>query len=774
MSTATKKTEQVIVKEVWAEKYRFGNELTLDDSYRRMARGICEADPKNSFLNEVETALLKREMVPAGRIQAGAGTGKRVTLINCFVAPKIQDTMIEPLAGEEGLPIMDALKVAAGTQQMGGGIGMDFSTVRPEGAIVKRTGSVSSGVLPFMDMWHAMCGTVMSSGSRRGAMMGTLAIWHPDILNFIVAKQKQGRLTNFNISVLVTDPFMEALEKGKDWDLVFTVPRADGEHVDTYDRDGVTYYVYKRMKAQELWDLIIENTYIHAEPGIIFIDRANYWNNLHYCEEIHCTNPCGEQPLPPNGDCNLGHVNLAVMVKNPFTPQAEFDYDALRRVTGLMSRFLDNVLDVSLFPTEEQKQEAISKRRTGIGYTGLANALQMLRIRYGSPMAVELTRKITREMCFAAYRASIELAKERGPFPLFNADEYLKSNFIKKLPDDIKKDIKKYGIRNSVLLTIAPTGTTSVTVGNVSSGIEPVIVLEGKRAVLQKDNSYKTFDTYDYGYLLYHDHVNAPLGSVELPDYINCTIDNLTVDEHIEMQAAAQEWIDSSISKTVNCPTEMTFDDFKDVYLKAYKMGLKGCTTYRPDPRSYRGAVITKKEEPKPIAVLEKIPMQEVTEGRRYRVKWPMQDQAFYVIINDYVDEQGQRRPFEIFITSKSAVHDEWIKALTLMITAIFRRGGDVTFIVEDLKQVFSPTGGAWFDKKYVNSLVAAIATKIEDHFKWLGLIAADDVTITAALPAPKLDNQLKGEFCPSCKAPGLVHQEGCKKCVACGYNACG
>lgn len=769
--SALKKAE-VIVQEIWREKYRYGDEKSLSDTHRRMARGVCEADPKNSFLNEVETALLERRMVPAGRIHAGAGTDKRVTLINCFVSDDIQDSLTEAIPGAPGLPIMKALDVAAVTQQMGGGIGMDYSTVRPAGALVKRTGSVSSGVLPFMDMWHSMCGTVMSSGSRRGAMMGTLAIWHPDILDFIVAKQTPGRMTNFNISVLVTDPFMEALEKDKDWDLVFTVPRADGEHIDTYERDGKTYYVYKRMKARKLWDLIIENTYIHAEPGIIFVDRANYWNNLHYCEYIHCTNPCGEQPLPPNGDCNLGHVNLAVMVKNPFTPQAEFDYEALKATTGTLVRFLDNVLDVSLFPTEEQRLEAMNKRRTGIGFTGLANALQMLRITYGSPMAVELTRKITREMCFAAYRASIELAKERGPFPLFDAEQYLKGNFIKKLPKDIRDDIKKHGIRNAVLLTIAPTGTTSVVVGNVSSGIEPVIVLEGKRNVLQDDNSFKTFDTYDYGYVLYHEQMNAPLGSIELPDYINCTIENLSVRGHLEMMAAAQEWIDASISKTVNCPESMSFEEFRDVYTMAYKLGLKGCTTYRPDPRSKRGVVISKKED-KPAKSLEKIPMQEVLEGRRYRVKWPFVDQAFYVLIEDYVDETGQRRPFEIFIVSKSAQHEEWIKALTLMITAIFRRGGDVTFIIEELKQVMSPTGGAWVGKKYVNSLVAAIAHKIEEHFKFLGLIQTDEEPLTKALPA-EAGNQLKGETCVKCFAPAVFYVEGCKKCTSCGHSACG
>jgi len=767
-------TVQPIVHEIWKDKYSYDNEKTIDETFARLAKAVSEKDPKNSFHDEVLSALVSRRMVPAGRIMSGAGTKKRVTLINCFVSDDIQDSM-DTERDKPGLGIMDALKQAALTQQMGGGIGMDFTPLRPRGAEVLRTFSESSGVLHFMDMWHSMCSTIMSSGSRRGAMMATLAIHHPDIREFIKAKRTPGRLTNFNVSVLVTDVFMECLEKDLDWDLFFTVPRRDRKHVDTYERDGQTRYVYERIKARVLWDEIIRNTYEHAEPGIIFVDRINYWNNLHYCEYIHCTNPCGEQPLPANGDCNLGHINLAVMVTDPFTPEASFDYAALRWTAGVLVRFLDNVLDVSLFPTPSQKEEAQAKRRTGIGFTGLANALQMLGVKYGSAKAIEITSEITKEMTCAAYRASINLAKERGSFPAFRKEQYLQGNFIKKLPEDIVEGIAAYGIRNAVLMTIAPTGTTSVTAGNTSSGIEPVFSLEGTRRVLQADGSFKTFELYDYGYLKYHEVKGLPLdGGNALPDYITCTADTLTVDEHVAVMAACQEWIDSSISKTINCPQDMTFESFQKVYSRAYELGLKGCTTYRPNPESGRGTVLAKKTAVK--APVDKVPMKDTLEGRRYRVKWPTTDQAFYIVINDYKDEAGQRRPFEMFIISKSAQHEEWTKAITLLITAIFRRGGDVTFIIEELKQVRSALGGMWHEGSYINSLVAAIGFKIEEHFKWLGLIP-DDVTIEAPEAEPteksKALDKVLGMLCSSCNTPAVISNSGCKTCMNCGKSDC-
>jgi len=798
--------DQPIIQDIWYDKYRDGAEQTPDESDVRMVKGVCKNDTK-SFFDRALSAVRKKMFIPAGRIAAGAGTKKRVTLINCYAGPKILDSME---SDERGIGIMDALKVSAVTQQMGGGIGNDFSTVRPAGAIVKRTGSVSSGVLPFMDMWHSMCGTVMSSGSRRGAMMGTLLISHPDICDFIVAKQKAGRLTNFNVSVLVTDDFMEAKSKDLDWDLYFTVPRADGNHIDTYERmvDGAmqTVYVYQRIRARKLWKMILESTYVYAEPGIIFIDRVNKQNNLYYCEHIQCTNPCGEQPLPPNADCDLGHINLAVMVKHPFTAKAAIDFKAIDEATYVAVRFLDNVLDVTLFPTEAQRAEAHSKRRIGVGYTGLANMFQQLGLEYGSAESVEVTETVTRAMAEAAYQASADLAAEKGPFPLFDADKWLEANFPKKLNDQLRRQISKTGIRNGVLLTLAPVGTRSITAGNVSSGIEPIFSLQYTRKVLQEDGSQKTYDVADYGYLLWH-HLNKyPLGSVaiqDIPTFVTRTAMELTVDQHLAIQAAAQKWIDASISKTINCPEEMSFEHFSAVYDEAYKLDLKGCTTYRPDPKSGRGAVLEEKKPEaekkveKPFVMHDKAPMQDIAEGRRYRIKWPNSDAAYYLQMNDYTDDQGRKRPFECFISSKAAVNDEWIKALTLTLTAIFRRGGDVTFIVDELKTVHAATGGAYMGGRYRPSLVAAIADRIEEHFRWLGLTeiqeagSANVVNISEAKKEQPvlelttvvgrstgfLDMRASGtrlEICTRCSTPGIVFMEGCKKCTSCGWSACG
>lgn len=797
--------DQPIVNAIWKDKYRYGDEATIQDTFSRVAVGVCKNDI--GFVDTVYAELASRRMSPGGRIFAGAGTEKIVTMINCFVSPDILDSLVRPHEGRDAIPIMDALKVAAGTQQMGGGIGMDFSTLRPEGAVVKSTGSVATGPLYFMDMWNWMCASVKSSGARRGAMMGTMSVWHPDIRSFIRAKRTKDRLTNFNVSVLVTDAFMNAVKKDEGWELIFHQPRADGKHVRTYR--GVLpgfgtmkgyeelrdIYVYETVRARDLWDEITKLTYVYAEPGIIFIDRINEWNNLNYCEHIHCTNPCGEQPLPANGDCNLGHVNLAACVDDAFGQDPAINLNEVSRTTKHLVRFLDNVLDVSLFTTPEQKAEAQAKRRTGIGFTALGTTMQMLKLRYGSPEAIALTSTITKEMAASAYMASAQLAKERGPFPLYDREKFLKQPFVQKLPEEVQEAIAEHGIRNGVLLTVAPTGTTSLLAGNVSSGIEPVFALKAKRQVREPDGTFTTYDpVWDFGYLAWCRHIGVdPEEQLEqgklgpIPKYINCTIDDLTVEQHIGMQAAAQEWVDASISKTITVPTEFSFDQFKQVYSVAYDLGLKGCTTYRFDPEAGRGAVLAKSDDkPKAqeIKPVDKIPMQRRLEGVRYQVKWPGFDHAFYIQINDYVDEAGQRRPFELFITTKSAQHDEWLRAISRLATGIFRRGGDVTFIVEELQQVTSARGGAYYDKegrislvpskKFVGSLIAAIGDVIQEHFQWLGLL--ESAPSIGARPsgvteAPKAITQ--DDTCPRCNAPALKHAEGCSTCTNCGYSNC-
>jgi ribonucleoside-diphosphate reductase alpha chain len=825
--------EQPIVTDTWRDKYRHGSERDLAATMVRVVDALTKSETPE-FRERALAAADRRTIMPGGRILAGAGTDKRVTWINCFVLGDIQDSM-RTHADRPGKGIMDSCSDAAYTMQMGGGIGQDFSTVRPRGAVVKRTGSMSSGVIPFMRMWHHMSNTIMSAGHRRGAMMGNLRVDHPDVEEFIEAKQTPGELTNFNVSVLVTDDFMDAVDRDEDWDLVFNVPRADGRHVALYNyteagnREVGFRYVYKRLRARELWDKIIGSTYVYAEPGVVFIDRVNKLNNLAYCETIHATNPCGEQPLPANGDCCLGHVNLAEMVINPFEVDALLDWEELDNSAKIMVRLLDNVLDVSPFPLNEQVNEALAKRRIGLGFTGLATALQQLRIPYGSEESINFMGRVAHNLAVAAYEESVELAQEKGVFQELDREEYLRAPFVSKLPEHLRADIAEHGIRNSVLLSVAPTGTTSLVLGNVSSGIEPVFAYRYNRTVRAASGELsREYGVYDCGYLRWcrkngrdPDAVHAP---GDLPDYF-VTTDQLTVDQHLRMVAAAQEWVDAGITKTINCPTSMSLEDFKEVYRRAYDLGLKGCTTYRPDPRSGRGAVLTK-EEPGPkarekIVVSEttlrvgevsrterqetreevkdevdtqnsgdsgaplatrpdKIPMQEVVEGRRYQIKWPTEDCAYYVVITDYVDGAGRHRPFELFISTKSERHGEWVKAFSLLVTAIFRREGDPTFVVDELRSVFSASGGAWLRvpwdarSKLVPSLVAAIGLKIEEHMRHLGMIGEGEAPLVPPQAAPLMPVAEMLDVCDRCGARAVVYSEGCATCHACGHSDCG
>ena len=489
--------------------------------------------------------------LPAGRILAGAGTGRSVTLFNCFVMGTLPDS----LAG-----IFDGLKEAALTMQQGGGIGHDFSTLRPKGAPVRGVGADASGPLSFMDVWDSMCRTIMSAGARRGAMMGTLRCDHPDIEAFVAAKREARRLRNFNLSVLVTDAFMQAVKDDGDWPLVF---------------GGVTFRV---IRARDLWEQIMRATYDYAEPGVIFIDRVNAANNLAYCETIGCTNPCGEQPLPPYGACLLGSVNLARLVADPFTAKARLDDSALRAITAVAVRFMDNVIDVSNYPLEAQRAEAMAKRRIGLGLTGLADALAMCGLVYGTDEAAAAAAQWMATIEHAAYRASADLARERGAFPLFDPARFGRSGHAASLPKDLRAQISAHGIRNGLLTSIAPTGTISLFAGNVSSGIEPIFSLGYDRRILQPDGSSRSERVTDYALGVWRElHGDAP------PPEAFVTAETLDPAAHLRMQAAVQRHVDSSISKTINVPADLPFDDFKAVYEQAYDMGLKGCTTFRPN-----------------------------------------------------------------------------------------------------------------------------------------------------------------------------------------------
>lgn len=584
-----------IAEQIWDMKYRFkdneynpGQPVDSDvtDTWNRIATALALAEGQNAASTSLQThmqakhqaefysALEDFKFLPAGRIIAGAGTGRAVTLFNCFVMGTIPDSM----SG-----IFDMLKEAALTMQQGGGIGYDFSTIRPKGAKVKKLGADASGPISFMRVWDAMCRTVMSAGSRRGAMMATMRCDHPDILDFVTAKQDAAELRMFNLSVLVTDAFMEAVRQDKLWELVHSEPPAVSDDdlalaVDI-DLEGNKTYVHKVVKARELWDQILRCTYDAAEPGVIFIDRINDENNLRYCEKISATNPCGEQALPPYGACLLGSINLARLVRHPYERHAGIDSDEIKTLVRRAVRMMDNVVDVSNFALPQQRDEAKAKRRIGLGVTGVADALVMCGLRYGSEEAADRLGTWMKLIDETAYWASVELAKEKGPFPLFSADALLEDGtHASKHPPELKAAIREHGLRNALLTSIAPTGTISLYAGNVSSGIEPIFAASYTRKVLQPDGTKTEERVVDYALQVWESL--DMIGDLP-PHWV--TMEDLKPEDHVRMQAAAQEHVDNSISKTVNLPEDISFEDFKAVYDLAYDLGCKGCTTYRPN-----------------------------------------------------------------------------------------------------------------------------------------------------------------------------------------------
>ena len=750
-----------IAEQIWDMKYRFKSadgtalDANVEASWHRIADALAdvEADPK-AWAPKFYAALEDFKFLPAGRITAGAGTGRTVTLFNCFVMGTIPDSM----SG-----IFNALKEAALTMQQGGGIGYDFSTIRPRGAEVKGVAADASGPLSFMDVWDAMCRTIMSAGSRRGAMMATMRCDHPDIEAFIEAKKDPSRLRMFNLSVLVTDAFMAAVKADGPWDLVF---------------DGM---IYRTVAARDLWNRVMRNTFDFAEPGVIFIDRINAANNLNYVETISATNPCGEQPLPPYGACLLGSVNLAALVSGAFSKTARLDAAAMDDLVRVAVRMMDNVVDASRFPLPEQQAEARAKRRIGLGVTGLADALLMLGLRYGSDAAAKQTEAWMHAIARAAYLASIDLAREKGAFPLFEADGYLASGNMMGMDDDIRAAIRLHGIRNALLTSIAPTGTISLYAGNVSSGIEPVFAYAYTRKVLQKDGSRTEEEVVDYAVRLWREtHGDAPL-----PDHF-VNAQTLPPLDHVRMQAAAQRWVDSSISKTINCPEDISFDDFKDVYMAAWDQGCKGCTTYRPN--AVTGSVLTVSEGndktgqvrqtndgAEVVYLSEPLDRPAALEGQTYKVKWPGSEHALYITLNDIVIA-GHRRPFEVFINSKNMEHFAWTVALTRMISAVFRRGGDISFVVEELKAVFDPRGGAWMDGRYIPSILAAIGGVIERHLIAIGFIEGEGLGLKTDPKAEVIavGEAPRGRACPSCASYDFRMIEGCMTCGSCGHSKCG
>jgi ribonucleoside-diphosphate reductase alpha chain len=800
---------------IWVNKYRAASDLRITDTWARVAKALAEAEKpevRKVWEERFYAALEDFRFITAGRTLSGAGTGRAVTLLNCFVMGDIEDSM----GG-----IFQGLAESATTLQRGGGIGHDFSTLRPKGAPVKGVGADASGPVSFMDVWDAMCKTIMSAGNRRGAMMGTMRCDHPDIEAFIEAKNDPARLRNFNLSVLATDAFMQAVKEDKEWALHFDET------------------VYKTLPARDLWAKIMRNAYAMAEPGVIFIDRYNAVNNIGAIETIRSTNPCGEQGLPPYGACCLGSINLAALVRRAFTKTAGIDHNELVELVEVAVRMLDNVIDVSKYPLFAQASEARNKRRIGLGVTGLANALAMCGLHYGTEEARTQAARWMELITDNAYKASIALAVEKGAFPLFDWATYGRPGSVAS-----RYAIPKTGIRNALLTSIAPTGTISLVAGNISSGIEPVFDLTFKRTVLQADGSRTTTEVRDYAYAqwLAADEKNAK--RPDLPGFF-VTASELSPEQHLLMQAALQPHIDSSISKTINCDANMPFETFQDIYTQAYELGLKGCTAFRPN--EVTGSILTASDDTKgqekpadtrqnvtgkspanaeelPTAeaileaarklVMDKLkkagegewqvevvpqlaPREQVLDGKTYKLKWPLIDHAIYITINDVwvIEAAGpsdlapyglvsRRRPFEIFINSKHLDSYPWTVAVTRMVSGIFRRGGDVSFVVEELKAVFDPQGGAYVNGKYVPSLIAAIGGVIEQHLLALeqdnsapvspmsGWAATDAAPVEQAAAGPTFAPRPQ-VLCKRCFSANVKKQEGCIVCRDCNHSAC-
>jgi ribonucleoside-diphosphate reductase alpha chain len=705
--------EQAISREVLLEKYAKDGEASVTEVRARVARALAAAEPENqrSHWEARFVEAQERGFIPAGRINSAAGTSLTATLINCFVQG-VGDSITEVVDGKPG--IYTALAEAAETMRRGGGVGYDFSSIRPEGALVRGTRSRASGPVSYMRVFDQSCETVESAGARRGAQMGVLRCDHPDIERFIHAKDT-GELTNFNISVGVTEAFMEAVEADAEVELVHKAePAEDMQQTGAYQR-GDGQWVYRKIRARDLWQQIMRSTYDHAEPGVLFIDRMNRDNNLHYCETIESTNPCSEQPLPAYGCCCLGSIDLTRFIAEPFAGHGEFDFKAFGRVIETSVRMLDNVLDVTPWPLDAQRAEAMAKRRIGLGFTGLGDALAMLRLRYDTPEACAMAAKISEFMRDRAYAASIELAKERGTFPMFNKDLYLSGgNFASRLPQELKDSIRKHGIRNSHLLSIAPTGTISLAFAdNASNGIEPPFSWTYTRRKRMADGTHKDFRVEDHAWRLYR-HMFGE--DAKLPGYFVTALE-ISADAHQAMVAAVAPFIDTSISKTVNVPENYPYADFESLYMKAWRAGLKGLATYRPN--TVLGAVLTPdaagesatvtgdganrrlaiKTLPQPVLTSLRWPGRpEMPEGNlawTYMIESPFGRFALFV---GQVEEAGRAFPFEVWVNGAEQPRGLGAVAKTL---SMDMRADDREWLKMKLDALASTVGDDAFDMRF-------------------------------------------------------------------------
>ncbi|MFM0290444.1 adenosylcobalamin-dependent ribonucleoside-diphosphate reductase [Paraburkholderia megapolitana] len=827
--------------DVLLEKYAKGDEQSVDDVYRRVAHGVAQAEPP-ALREEVEARFvenLQHGALGAGRIMSAAGSGIAATLINCFVQP-VGDSIQG--VDEDGLPgIYVALLQAAETMRRGGGVGYNFSAIRPKGARVHTTSSSASGPCSYIDVFDASCRTVESAGSRRGAQMAVLDCTHPDLPEFIEAKHSKGRWNNFNVSVAVTDEFMQAVEADLPWQLVHRAEPSPALRAasDLRQReDGL--WVYAEKRAREIWKRIMRSTYDVAEPGIVFISRMNEDNNLRTLETIRATNPCGEQPLPAYGCCNLGPLNLTRFVIDPFAQmrggKPSFDWDELAARTRTQVRFLDDVLDVTLWPLPEQYDESRAKRRIGVGFTGLGDTLVMLGLRYDRAEGRDFAARIAQLMRDEAYRASVELARERGAFTLFDADSYLADGtFASRLPDDIKASIRRDGIRNSHLLSIAPTGTVSLAFAdNASNGIEPAFSWTYTRMKVMADGSRASFAVEDYAYRVYR----AFGGDVDaLPDYFVSALD-MSARDHLDMMAAVQPYIDTSISKTVNVPADYPFDAFENLYFDAWKGGLKGLATYRPNETLGAVLSVTPQSTDDALAEIDADPLRVAIDHRPKgelpaiieKVEYLTQvgKKSLYVAVS-FIEVTGRvggedmtiERPIEFFIpVGQRDESQQWITA-TMRSLSLAARGGFVARNLQDLRKVSWDRGQVRLGDvlrldghrtpRWHDSEVAALAYAIQQILHRRGFLDAEgnqvptrllarlprghlaeaaapvaglaepdrgDSGETAALPegaGPLELRTMLGRKCDTCGANAVIRKDGCDFCTACGeVGACG
>ncbi|HET8693066.1 MAG TPA: adenosylcobalamin-dependent ribonucleoside-diphosphate reductase [Aquabacterium sp.] len=818
---------QEVSIDVLLEKYAKGDESSIHDIHARVARALAQVEPeadRSHWETEFRRAL-DQGFVPAGRICSAAGTDIQATLINCFVQP-VGDAVTESTNSKPS--IYTAVAQAAETMRRGGGVGYDFSQIRPEGAYVKGTHSRASGPVSFMKVFDASCSTVESSGARRGAQMGVLRCDHPDIETFIHAKDS-GALTNFNISVGVTDDFVQAVIDDAPFDLTHVAsPHPDLIEQGAHQRsDG--RWVYRSVRARDLWDQIMQSTYDHAEPGVLYIDRMNAENNLWYCETIEATNPCAEQPLPDYGCCDLGSINLTRFVRQPFTPDAHFDFDAFAQVAQTAVRMLDNVLDVTFWPLPQQEAEAQSKRRVGLGFLGLGSALVMLGLQYNSDEGRALAARMTKAMRNAAYRASVELAKEKGAFPKFDAQRYLESGFARRLPEDIRHDIAKHGLRNSHLLSIAPTGTITLAFAdNASNGIEPAFSWSYNRKKRLADGGHRFYEVADHAWRLYR-HLGFDIQHLP-PSFITAL--EMSALDHMKMLEAVQPFIDTSISKTVNVPADYPYDDFKDLYLEGWKAGLKGLATYRPN--SVLGAVLSvdkpvAESSPSVATPPDDDPLRKLFDSRplgdlegvtsKIQLQTYQGNKTVYLTVNfmRITGAVGGRqvtieRPVEFFMPAGQRDDgQQWITSTMRLLSSVARSGGSVAKTLESLREVVWDKGQVrcgFITKEdqtqrpmFHDSEVAAIGYSLQQILIKRGFLDAAGNQVPLHILADRLaqrdqpDQSLSesveegndsppsmrtallgmGKKCPECGANELHKVDGCLRCTNCGHiGSCG